>query len=228
MSRYVLRPVLVTLVFGLVSSAIAADWPAPTKGIGMMRNFPPPPGETQDPPGFFVRSAGAISRHGAPIALPRALDTVLYEGELVIVIGRRAHRVTPAQAEACILGYTCGMDGSPTFVDSQGKPDLARSLAGKSTDGIAPVGPRLIPRLDPAGHAITLRVNGKVVERANTKDFIWSPARIVSEISQTVTLEPGDVIFCGAKQAVPRLTPGDVVEVEIEGIGVLKNRVVAE
>ncbi|MFV2066099.1 MAG: fumarylacetoacetate hydrolase family protein [Pirellulales bacterium] len=219
---------IVIALLSAVSAAVAADWPAPTKGIGMMRNFPSSTGEAQEPPAFFVRSAGSISKHGVSIAIPRALDTVLYEGELVIVIGRRARRVTPAEAEACILGYTCGMDGSPTIVDSHGEGDLAGSLAGKSTDGIAPVGPRLIAKLDPAGHAITLRVNGKVVERANTKNFVWPPARIVSEISKTVTLERGDVIFCGAQQAIPRLTPGDVVEVEIEGIGVLKNHVVAE
>lgn len=210
------------------SSGLAAppDWAAPTKGIGMMSNFPSP--ESDAEPAFFVRSAGSISRHNVPIEIPKALDTILYEGELVIVMGRRAHRVTEQQAKACIRGFTCGMDGSPLILDDQGERDPARSLAGKSADGIAPVGPRLVPRLDPNGHAITLKVNGRIVQQANTRDFVWKPARVVSEISKTVTLEPGDVIFCGATRAIPRMTPGDVVEVEIDGIGVLRNTIVAE
>jgi 2-keto-4-pentenoate hydratase/2-oxohepta-3-ene-1,7-dioic acid hydratase in catechol pathway len=211
--------------------ALTSSWPAPTKGFGMMHNFPPADaGATQPPPAFFVRAAGSISRHGADIVLPRALETVLYEGELVVVIGKRAQRVSPEEAVGCILGYTCGMDGSPLVLDATGQRDAARSLAGKSADGVAPVGPLLLSQLDSKGHAITLRVNGKVMEeaRANTKDFIWDPPRIVSEISRTVALEPGDVIFCGARKAIEKLTPGDVVEVEVEGIGVLRNRVVAE
>ncbi len=218
----------VVLLAACWSGGLAAppNWASPTKGIGMMANFPAP--ENDADPAFFVRAAGSISRHDVPIAIPKALDTVLYEGELVIVMGRRAHRVTEKQAEACIRGYTCGMDGSPLILDAQGERDPARSLAGKSADGIAPVGPRLIPRLDPNGHAITLKVNGEIVEQANTRDFVWKPARVVSEISRTVTLEPGDVIFCGATRAIPKMTPGDVVEVEIQGIGVLRNTVVAE
>jgi 2-keto-4-pentenoate hydratase/2-oxohepta-3-ene-1,7-dioic acid hydratase in catechol pathway len=205
---------------GEAAFADSPEWPAPTKGIGMMRNFKPPAGQPQQQPAFFVRSAGSISSHGVPIKIPKAHDTILYEGELVIVIGKRASRATPQEAEACILGFTCGMDGSPD--------DPAGSFAGKSTDGIAPIGPRLIPRLRDEGHAITLRVNGEVVERAHTSNLVWGPGRIVSEISQTVTLQPGDVVFCGATRAVPKMKPGDVVEVEIEGIGVLSNRVEAE
>jgi 2-keto-4-pentenoate hydratase/2-oxohepta-3-ene-1,7-dioic acid hydratase in catechol pathway len=226
------RTVKMPLVLLLAVSTAAGcrSWPGPTKGLGMMYNFPPleEGGEPPPAPAFFVRAAGSISRDGAPIVIPRALDTILYEGELVIVMGRRASRVTPEEAEACILGYTCGMDGSPLVRDSEGERDPARSLAGKSADGVAPVGPRLVPELDPAGHAIVLRVNGEEVERANTRDLILDGPEVVSLISRTVTLEPGDVIFCGARKAVPELEEGDTVEVEIEGIGVLKNTVRAE
>jgi len=205
------------------------SWPPPTKGIGMMYNFPPiESGAEQPPPAFFVRAAGSIGRDGVAIEIPRALETILYEGELVVIIGRRAHRATPEEAKRCILGFTCGMDGSPLVRDKTGERDAARSLAGKSADGVAPVGPRFVREIDPAGHAIVLRVNGKEVERANTRDLILSPPEIVSLISQTVTLNPGDVIFCGARRAVPELKPGDTVEVEIEGIGTLRNPVVAE
>jgi 2-keto-4-pentenoate hydratase/2-oxohepta-3-ene-1,7-dioic acid hydratase in catechol pathway len=204
----------------------------PTKGIGMMHNYPPlePPadGSPPPPPAFFVRAAGSISGPGKKIVIPKALDTILYEGELVVVIGRTASRVSEAEAARCIRGYTCGMDGSPLVLGPDGARDPARSLAGKSADGMAPVGPRVVERLDPNGHEIVLRINGVEVERASTNDLIWRPARIVSEVSKTVALEPGDVIFCGARRAVPKMQPGDVVEVEISGIGVLRNEVVAE
>lgn len=203
--------------------------PPPTKAIGMMFNYPPlEAGKVQGPPTFFVRSGGAVSRAGDPIVIPKAYAEVLYEGELVVVMGKRARKVTPAQAKEHILGYTCGMDGSPLVKDAAGERDVARSLAGKSADGIAPVGPAIIKELRPEGHWISLRVNGKEIERANTRDLIWDPARLVSEISQTVTLEPGDVIYAGARRALPRLTPGDIVEVEIDGIGTLRSPVQAE
>jgi 2-keto-4-pentenoate hydratase/2-oxohepta-3-ene-1,7-dioic acid hydratase in catechol pathway len=223
--------VLALLVLAALGCARSGQetWPPPTKGIGMMFNYPPlEEGATQPPPGFFVRSAGSIGKPGTTIVIPRALDEILYEGELVAVIGKRASRVSPEEARACILGYTCGMDGSPLVRDAAGQRDAARSLAGKSADGIAPVGPRLIPALDPNGHEIVLRVNGEELERASTRDLIWDPPTLVSEISKTVALEPGDVIFCGARRALPRLKPGDVVEVEIDGIGVLRNQVAAE
>lgn len=194
----------------------------------MMFNFPPlEEGAPAPKPGYFIRARGAIGKAGDPIVAPTAYDTVLCEGELVIVIGKRATKVSVDQAEACILGYTCGMDGSPSVVDVAGEKDLARSLAGKSADGIAPVGPTLVRELRPEGHDIILRLNGEEVERANTRNLIWGPARIVSEISRAVTLEPGDVIFTGARRAVPKLSAGDVVEVEIEGVGHLRCPVVA-
>lgn len=210
-------------------AATEPAWPRPTKGFGMVANFPPmEEGAEPVTPAFFLRAATSITREPEPIEIPAAYETVLYEGELVAVIGRPAHRVTPEEAEAAILGYTCGMDGSPLVLDARGERDPVRSLAGKSADGIAPVGPRLLPRLNPDGHAIVLRVNGEVVEEANTRDLIWDPARAVSEISKTVTLLPGDVIFMGARRAVPKMRPGDVVEVEIERIGILRRGVVAE
>lgn len=227
------RNLLLGGILSLLSLAVGCQYlgirPAPTKGIGMMYNFPPLEGEAPPAgPAFFVRAAGSVTWDDRPIAIPKALDTILYEGELVIVLGKRASRVTPEEAVACIAGYTCGMDGSPLIVDAEGNRDAARSIAGKSVDGVAPVGPELVRELDPKGHVIVLRINGKEVERANTKDLIWDPPRIVSEISKTVSLEPGDLIFCGARKAVPMMKPGDEVEVDIEGIGVLRRTVVAE
>lgn len=202
---------------------------APTKAIGMMANFPPAePKAEPSQPAFFVRAAGAVARGGDPIVLPTFYETVLYEAELVIVIGRRARNVSQEEAAGCILGYTCGMDGSPLVLDEDGQRDPARSLAGKSADGVAPIGPRIVPKLDPEGHDIVLRINGEEVERANTRNLVWQPKRIVSELSRALTLEPGDVIFAGARKAIPKMRAGDVVEVEIEGIGKFTSKVVAD
>jgi 2-keto-4-pentenoate hydratase/2-oxohepta-3-ene-1,7-dioic acid hydratase in catechol pathway len=227
--------VLVTILIAVSTFSLAGcrmlgfSPPRPTKSIGMAYNLPKADGSPQDQtPSYFVRSATSVSWEDEPIVIPASLERIDYEGELVIVIGRRASRVPLEEAASHILGYTCGMDGTPQVYGADGQRDVLRSLAGKSADGIAPVGPRIVPALDPAGHEIILRVNAQVVERAHTKDFQWDPARIVSELSRTVTLEPGDVIFSGARQAIPQLRDGDVVEVEIPGIGLLSRRVLAE
>ena len=205
--------------------------PAPTQAFGMAFNVRPADGsEPPSSPAFFVRAASSTTWSDEPIVVPKALDRVDYEGELVIVIGRRARRVTPEEAESCILGYTCGMDGTPFVAGPGGEKDLLRSIAGKSVDGIAPVGPAVVPSLGDAPRRIVLRINGEEqrVAAASTADLVWSPSRVVSEISRTVTLEPGDLIFAGARAAVPQLRHGDEVEVEIDGIGLLRRRVVEE
>lgn len=198
--------------------------PPPTKVIGMMSNYrPATPGAEPAKPGFFVRTPSSLASNGDVLEIHEVYDTVLYEGELVIVIGKRARKVSPEEARECILGYTCGMDGSPLVLDASGKADLARGLAGKSADGIAPVGPWVVTDIDPASQTIQLRVNGKVLEECFTGNLVWGPARIVSEVSRSVTLDPGDLIFSGASKAPPKFRPGDRVEVEITDIGILSN-----
>jgi 2-keto-4-pentenoate hydratase/2-oxohepta-3-ene-1,7-dioic acid hydratase in catechol pathway len=223
---------LVALPLAIASGCAATgplpQAPPPTKAFGMMNNMPGKDGSApKEEPAWFVRAAGSIGRANEPIVAPKAYPEVLYEGELVIVIGKRARAVDESTAAGCILGYTCGMDGSPLVKDAKGERDPARSLAGKSADGIAPIGPVMVRELRSEGHSISLRVNGEEVERAHTKMMVWSPARIVSEISQRTTLEPGDVIFAGARQAVPSMKPGDLVVVEIDGIGLLRCPVVS-
>ncbi len=202
--------------------------PPPTKAIGIMKNFPPlDPDVPVAKPGFFVRAASSLARAGDPIVLPHAYDTVLYEAELVIIIGRRARNVSVDEAEEFIYGYTCGMDGSPSVTDADGQLQLAPSLAGKSADGIAPVGGRIVRSLGASGHDIILRVNGRELERTNTDHMVMGPAELVSMVSQSITLEVGDVIFTGASKAIPKMRAGDVVEVEITGVGILECPVVA-
>jgi 2-keto-4-pentenoate hydratase/2-oxohepta-3-ene-1,7-dioic acid hydratase in catechol pathway len=200
--------------------------PQPTKTIGMINNYPPADGSAPvAAPAFFVRSPNALAAHGDVLEIPQDFSSVLYEGELVIVIGETASRVSPEQAARCILGYTCGMDGSPLALDAEGKRDVARSLAGKSADGIAPVGPYVVDAIDGAAQKIELRVNGQTADAVSTAELIWKPERIIAEVSRTITLEPGDLIFTGARRAIPEFRPGDRVDVEISGIGILTNHI---
>ncbi len=219
--------VFVSLGGCCVHPGVLPGAPPATKAIGMMYNYPSlDPAKPSPPPGFFVRAATSLARHGDSISIPEALPRVLYEGELVVVIGQHATKMTPELAKRCILGYTCGMDGSPEVLDARGERDVARSIAGKSADGIAPVGPILVENLDISTAEVVLRVNGKEVERARPRELVWDVPTLISRISQTVTLNPGDVIFTGATRAVPKLEPGDEVDVEIAGIGTLRNKVV--
>ena len=149
---------------------------------------------------------------------------VHYEGEAVAVIGRPCRRVTPAQAARCILGYTCGNDVSER---SWQREDWTLWRA-KGADTFAPGGPWIETEVDPQDLELIVRVNEDEVQRAHTKDMLFSFAEIVSYISQQVTLRPGDLIFSGTTGTTRALRPGDVVEVEIPGIGVLRNPVAGE
>lgn len=216
--------------------------PRPTKAIGMMYNYPSSdPKQPARTPVFFIRAAGAISSHGDELRFSKMYDAILYEGELVAVIKKHAQAVSLEEAKDCILGYTCGMDGSPCVVDGSGKPDVIRGIAAKSADGIAPVGPWVVEGIDPVKQEIQLRVNGKVVERSHTRDLKWDPVRLVHEISKSVSLEPGDLVFTGATTLEPvdasfpaaarpeqKFTPGDFVEVEITDVGILKFHIAPE
>lgn len=215
---------LATLLFVAASDGSP---PPPTKGISIVSNVRSAAADAPVPEPFFaVRAAGAISGPGDALVIPPAVPELDYEGELAIVIGRRASRVSPEDAQQYIRGYTCGMDGTAVYRTADGALDWGRSLAGKSVDGIAPVGGGMVDALDPQGHDVVLRINGEEKERFRTTDLVWDPHRIVSEVSQTVTLEPGDVIYTGTRRPIPRMAPGDVVEVEISGICTLRNPVV--
>ena len=144
-----------------------------------------------------------------------------YEGELAVVIGKRCKNILAEEAEKYILGYTCFND--VTARDLQRK-DVQWTRA-KSFDTFAPLGP-WIARIDSSNVDIQTRVNGKVVQNSNTSDLIFDVPKLVQFISSVMTLEPGDVIATGTPPGVGPLQKGDAVEVEIEGIGVLKNYVV--
>lgn len=182
-------------------------------------------------PLLFSKFPSAIIGHGEAIELPDGSTDVDYEAELAVVIGRRASRVPTAGALEYVFGYTCLNDVSARdfqFADGQWQ-------RGKSCDTFAPMGPWLVTRdtvPDPGALAITCRVNGETRQSSSTRELVFGVADLIAILSRDITLEPGDVIATGTPAGVgfARTPPvylrnGDDVEVEIEGIGVLRNRV---
>lgn len=188
-----------------------------------------------DYPAIFLRAATSLVAPGAPMIRPRASDKFDYEAELAVVIGRRARHVEEARALDHVGGYACFNEGS--IRDYQRKS--TQWGAGKNFDGTGAFGPEIVTpdELPPGADnlRITTRLNGETMQDSTTGDMIFKVARIIAVLSEIMTLEPGDVIATGTPSGVgyarkpPRfLAPGDTVEVEIEGIGVLRNPVAAE
>jgi 2-keto-4-pentenoate hydratase/2-oxohepta-3-ene-1,7-dioic acid hydratase in catechol pathway len=179
-------------------------------------------------PLLFAKWPNAIVGSGEAIVIPRGITQVDYEAELCAVVGARVKGVSVENALEAIAGYTCLNDVSARDVQfSDGQWTRAKSF-----DTFCPVGPRTVEVDDPQALRISCRVNGETVQDASTADMIFGVAELVAFVSETITLEPGDLIATGTPpgvafgQADPRwLQDGDVVEVEIEGIGVLTNPV---
>ncbi|MFN0250859.1 MAG: fumarylacetoacetate hydrolase family protein [Kofleriaceae bacterium] len=199
----------------------------PSKIIGIGQNYRAHAAEMGKPipaePLMFLKAPSAMIGEGTPIERPGGYDRVDFEGELGVVIGRRAHRVSRAVSLDHVLGYTCIND--VTVRDLQ-KKDVQFTRA-KGFDTFCPIGPRIVAGLDPTNLRIQTRVNGVMKQDSSTSDMIFDVAALVAFCSEHMTLEVGDVISTGTPAGVGNLAPGDVVEIEIEGIGVLKNPVVA-
>lgn len=174
-------------------------------------------------PAIFLKPASCLIPTGAEIVLPSGSADVHYEGEMVVVIGKRARNISVDEALDHVLGVTCGNDVSAR--DWQ-KNDLQWWRA-KGSDTFGPCGPFIATGLDYDNLHLQLRVNGAVKQEQRTSDLIHSVAATLSFISRHMTLEPGDLIYTGTPGKTTALKPGDVVEVELEGVGVLKNGVVA-
>ncbi len=174
-----------------------------------------------DPPGIFIKLPTSIVGPGDPIVLPADAGNVHYEGELVIVIGRRAHEVSAAAAGEYVFGVTAGNDVS----ERDWQRDDLQWFRAKGCDTFGPIGPLIATDLDYGNLHLQTRVNGEVRQEQNTNDLVCGVDDIVSYISSYATLLPGDVIFTGTPGSTQALQNGDVVEVEIEGIGVLRNTV---
>jgi 2-keto-4-pentenoate hydratase/2-oxohepta-3-ene-1,7-dioic acid hydratase in catechol pathway len=145
----------------------------------------------------------------------------------VAVIGRTARRVSEADALDYVLGYTCGNDVSDRLIQKE-EMRFGCLFAGKAFDTFAPLGPVISTGLNPGNLEIVGRLNGEVKQRGNTSDLLFSVPRLVAYLSSFMTLVPGDVIMTGTPSGIGPIKPGDVFEVEIEGIGTLSNPVVAE
>jgi 2-keto-4-pentenoate hydratase/2-oxohepta-3-ene-1,7-dioic acid hydratase in catechol pathway len=214
--------------------------PDPQKIICVGLNYRDHAAETGAPiprePVLFSKYATALVGHGDSIVLPAVSKEVDYEAELVLVVGKKGRHLREENALEHLAGYTIGHDVSAR--DWQLKKDGKQWLAGKTFDTFAPTGPVLVTRdevHDPCALGIRLRLNGKTMQDSNTRQMIFTPAAVLAYVSQVVTLQPGDLIFTGtppgvgvARKPPVYLKGGDVVEVEIEGLGVLRNPVVQE
>jgi 2-keto-4-pentenoate hydratase/2-oxohepta-3-ene-1,7-dioic acid hydratase in catechol pathway len=197
----------------------------PTKVLAVGLNYRSHLGDRPCPPvpEIFLKPPSCLVPAGAEIVLPRDTENVHYEGEMVVVIGKRARNVAPGDAPRHVLGVTCGNDVSAR--DWQ-KNDLQWWRA-KGADTFGPCGPFLATGVNYNDLQLRLRVNGEVRQEQRTSDLVHNVAAILSWISQYQTLEPGDLIYTGTPGKTAALKPGDVVEVELEGVGVLTNRVVS-
>jgi 2-keto-4-pentenoate hydratase/2-oxohepta-3-ene-1,7-dioic acid hydratase in catechol pathway len=175
-------------------------------------------------PEIFYKPTTALQHPGEPIIIPKGAQNVHYEGELVLVVGKRSSGISREQAREAIFGVTCGNDVSERDWQNGANKDLQWWRA-KGADTFAPCGPVLVKGIDYGKLLLQTRLNGEVVQKQNTSDLLFDAQAIVSHISQFVTLEPGDLIYTGTPGSTRKMNPGDVVEVDIEGIGVLKNPV---
>lgn len=172
-------------------------------------------------PLIFMKPSTAVQDPEGPIVYPRMSKRVDYEAELGIVIGKLASRVPECQWRDYVLGYTCVND--VTARDLQAKD--GQWTRAKGFDTFAPIGPWITDEVSPDDLAIETRVNGVVKQKSRTSQLIFKPEFLVPFISQVMTLLPGDVIATGTPAGISGMSVGDTVEVEIEGIGVLRNKV---
>lgn len=182
----------------------------------MMTTLPPAPT-------YFHKPVSALNAHDAAVVRPELCKWLNYEGEIVIVIGRTCRNVSPEEAGDYIAGYTIGNDyGLHDFRDT----DAGSMLRVKGSDTLAPVGPGLVTDWDFRGKTLRTLVNGEVKQEASTDEMEWDMHYLVADIARTITLSPGDLLYSGTPANSRPVQPGDVVEVEVEGLGRLTNHIV--
>ena len=183
-------------------------------------------------PSFFLRGPSSLASHEAPLIRPRVSDKLDYEAELAFVVGKRARNLNRENALDCIAGYSIFNDGS--MRDYQRK--TTQWTIGKNFDQTGGFGPWLVTpdELPKGAHGLHIqsRLNGSVMQNANTKDFLWDVAETIVLITECMTLEPGDVVITGTPAGVGYartppvfMKPGDICEIEIENIGILRNSI---
>jgi acylpyruvate hydrolase len=225
-------------VYSLGALHLLPPIPQPGKVICLGLNYADHAKEGGNPipdyPALFLRATTSLVAHGQPILRPACSERLDYEAELAIVIGRKAKNVSEADALAYIAGYACFNDG--TVRDYQRKS--TQWTVGKNFDATGGFGPDLVTadELPPGAHGLRVltRLNGRIMQDGNTADMIFSIPRTIAILSEAMTLEPGDVIITGtpagvgyARKPPVFMQPGDICEIEIEGVGTLSNPIAA-
>jgi 5-oxopent-3-ene-1,2,5-tricarboxylate decarboxylase/2-hydroxyhepta-2,4-diene-1,7-dioate isomerase len=174
-------------------------------------------------PTYFHKPISSLNGHEGDVVRPPRCRFLNYEGEIAIVIGERTAHIAPADAGRRIRGYTVANDfGLHDFRDT----DAGSMLRVKGSDTLCPLGPGLVEDWDFRRKRIETRVNGRTAQSGTTDEMIWDMHYLVADIARTITLEPGDVILSGTPANSRPVEPGDVVEVEVDGLGILRNRIV--
>ncbi len=174
-------------------------------------------------PTYFQKPLTAINSHNAAVVRPQGCKWLNYEGEIVIVIGKTCRNISPDEAGEYIAGYTIGNDyGLHDFRDT----DAGSMLRVKGSDTLAPIGPGVVTDWDFRNKTIRTLVNGVVKQEDNTDNMEWNMHYLVADIARPITLVPGDILFSGTPAFSRPVQPGDVVEVEVEGLGKLTNHIV--
>jgi 5-oxopent-3-ene-1,2,5-tricarboxylate decarboxylase/2-hydroxyhepta-2,4-diene-1,7-dioate isomerase len=175
-------------------------------------------------PTYFHKPVSALNAHEGAVVRPDGCKWLNYEGEIAIVIGRVCRNVSPAEAGEYIAGYTVANDyGLHDFRDT----DAGSMLRVKGSDTLCPLGPGVVDDWDFHGKRIRTLVNGEVRQDGSTDEMEWDMHYLVADIARTITLVPGDVLLSGTPATSRTVYPGDVVEVEVEGLGTLRNHIVA-
>ena len=199
----------------------------PTKIVAVHLNYDSRTKEfmTKLPPAptYFLKPTTALNSHKAAVVRPEGCKWLNYEGEIVIIIGKTCRNISPEDAGEYIAGYSVGNDfGLHDFRDT----DAGSMLRVKGSDTLAPVGPSMVTDWDFRNKRIQTIVNGKVVQDDNTDNMEWNMHYLVADIARTITLLPGDMLYSGTPANSRPVYPGDVVEVEVEGLGRLTNHIV--
>ncbi|HUW78680.1 MAG TPA: fumarylacetoacetate hydrolase family protein [Candidatus Nanopelagicaceae bacterium] len=210
-----------------IDAAIHLPPTEPTKIIAVHLNYQSRTDEfmTKLPtaPTYFHKPISALNSHRAAVVRPLGCKWLNYEGEIVIAIGRTCRNVSPQEAGDYIAGYTIGNDyGLHDFRDT----DAGSMLRVKGSDTLAPVGPGLVSGWDFQNKGIRTKVNGVIKQDSNTSEMVWDMNYLIADIARTITLVPGDLLFSGTPAFSRPVNPGDVVEVEVEGLGTLTNHIV--
>ncbi len=198
----------------------------PTKIVCVGKNYAEHAREMgAEPPGFpvlFLKAPNTLNRPEGTVHAPEFVQRLDYEGELAVVIRRRAKAVKAEDFADYVLGYTCLNDVTARDVQRHD----GQWTRGKSMDGFCPVGPWVTDEVDPSCLKLETRLNGRAVQQGNTADFITDVPKLLEFITASMTLEPGDVIATGTPAGIGPMVPGDTVEVDIEGVGVLVSHVI--